>query len=384
MRALRFVALAGASFLPAVVAGAEGLAGTPGHGDEVRLPSPFSAAAMQTSFIGGVDGLIERTDIAASPPSEDGWIFNMLGGVTSVRIDAARDKVLFTPQDNQNYNATRRYDPGFALAQQRHIYKAHWVRNRLLLDGEPYALSYQWKHERLSWQNSVTDTNGEFKVHNWPGSQGPITFLTRADGSGQTWWGGHAGDSNADWALLEMFVFTGTDGMPDGRVLTRVHKNGQTRISQNRRDQVIHSGPQNRLRYFVEQNYFGNWAQIEYGVDNNHPRPQVRELWSDDSLVQIGLDASSGWQRVELRDAVDLRDAGIRELQGWRIEGGDVVTTLNTGGIAPGEHALYLVMIDGVDADGWDQVLAAHPVLVRVASPILFRDGFEPGSDSGS
>lgn len=351
------------------------------HGDSVLIPAPIAAPQLSRSFLGGASGRIETGAVGTAPQNGDGWTFNNLGGPTTLQTDPARGAVLFTPMDSLNYNATRRYDPGFAILPQRHVYKAHYVRNVLLLDGLPYTKSYQWKHERISWQNSVVDTQGELKVHNWPTSMGPITLLNRADASGETWWGGFAADSNGGWALMEIFVYTGSDGGSDGRVVTRVHKNGSTRISQNRVDTRIYSGPERRLRYFVEQNYFGNFGQIEDGVDNTLPKPQVREIYSDDSQVQIGSESQSGWQRIELRDRIDLRDAELRELQDWqRWDSAGIALQLNTGGLPPGLHELNLVVISGLDAEGWDVVSAAYPIQVRVDAPRLFGDGFEAGS----
>jgi len=347
------------------------------HGDLVQLPALRSEPATLTSFLGGAQGRIESSAPDSTPPNGDGWAFSTLGGPTTVRVDAQRGRVLFTPEDPQNYNAVRRFDPGFVIAEQRYVYKAHWVRNVLLLDGVRYTKSYQWKHERLSWQDSVSDTNCELKVHNWPTSMGPITFVNRNDGSGDTWWGGVAADSNGDWALLEYFLFTGSEGQPDGRVVTRVHKNGQTRISQNRTT-TVYAGPGRRLRYFIEQNYFGNFGQLEDGVDNPLPKPQVREIYSDDSLVQIGLDAVDGWQRLELRDRIDIREASVRELQTWSTwSTSGIEFRLNTGGLAPGLHTLYLVVIDGLDAEGWDRISASYPIEVRVLPDVLYQNGFE-------
>lgn len=348
------------------------------HGDSVTIPTPIPSPQVSRSFLGGAGGRIESGAVGAAPQNGGGWTFNDLGGPTTVRTDLTRGAVLFTPMDAQNYNATRRYDPGFSILPQRHVYKAHYVRNVLLLDGLPYTKSYQWKHERISWQNSVSDTQCEFKVHNWPTSMGPITLLNRTDASAETWWGGVAADSNGGWALMEIFIYTGSDGGNDGRVVTRVHKNGSTRVGQNRSNMRIYSGPERRLRYFVEQNYFGNFGQIEDGVDNSLPKPQIREIHSDDSQVQIGGDNQAGWQRIELRDSVDLRDAQVRELQDWQQwTSAGIALRLNTGGLPPGLHDLYLVVIDGLDADGWDIVSAAHPIQVRVDVPRLFGNGFE-------
>lgn len=348
------------------------------HGDAVLVAAPRPAPTTTTrSMLGGPDGRIESTAIGQPPSNGLGWTFNNLGGFTRIRWDAGRGAVLFTPQDSQNYNAVRRFNPGAAIAPQRHFYKAHYSRNVMLLDGQPYAKSYQWKHERLSWQDSVTDTNVEIKVHNWLNSQGPITFLNRADDTQATWWGGHAGDSNGGWALMEVFVYTGSDGVNDGRVVTRVHKNGRTQVSQNRAGVVVYANASRRLRYFIEQNYFGNFGQIEDGPDNALPKPQIRQLWSDDSLVQIGADTSSGWQRLELRDHPDLRQASVRELQNWNRWDDQIGLRLNTGGLPPGEHDLYLVVVDGLDADGWDVVSASYPLRVRVAADRIFAAGME-------
>lgn len=372
-------ALAAPLVLASLCSGGAVQAGDPvyAHGDAVLVPAPRPAPATTRSTLGGPDGRIENTAVGRAPANGQGWTFNNLGGFTRVRWDSSRGKVLFTPQDAQNFNAVRRYDPGAAIGPQRHIYKAHYSRNVMLLDGLPYTKSYQWKHERLSWQDSVSDTNAEIKVHNWLNSQGPITLLNRTSGNNDTWWGGHAGDSNGGWALMELFVYTGSDGANDGRVVTRVHKNGHTRISQNRAGVMVYADASRRLRHFVEQNYFGNFGQIEDGPDNPLPKPQIRQLWSDDSLVQVGTDSASGWQRVELRDNPDLRLASVREVQDWNRWDSQIGLRLNTGGLPPGEHDLFLVVVDGLDAEGWDVVGAAYPLRVHVAPDTIFVTGNE-------
>ncbi|MFT3734097.1 MAG: hypothetical protein QM776_03590 [Rhodocyclaceae bacterium] len=165
---------------------------------------------------------------------------------------------------------------------------------------------------------------------------------------------------------MEIMVFTGTQGLNDGKVITRTHHGGETRVRLNRQSEVVYNDPSLRLRYFIEQNYFGNFGQKEDGVDNKLPKPDVRELYSDDSRVIVGQDAVSGWQRVELRDTPSLQTATVRELQTWTVWNESITLKLNTGGLGPGEHDLYLCVIDGVDANGWDIVRHALPLRVVV------------------
>lgn len=336
------------------------------HGDMVTIDGAFGTNDVTKTFLGGADGMIESKAIDQSMASGAGWSFNDLGGPTTVALDGKRGKVLYTPEDVDHYNATRRFDPGFAIGEQRYFYKAHYVRNVMLLDGQPYTKSYQWKHERVNWVNSVSDSSCEIKVLNWPTSQGPITVLNRSATDGSTFWGGAAADSNGDWALLEIMVFTGTEGQQDGKLVTRVHKNGKTVISQNKQPEKIYADPTLRLRYFVEQNYFGNFGQVEDGVDNGMPKPQVREVYSDDSRVIVGNTATSGWKRIELRDSVALEDATLREMQDWTSWDGAIHLRLNAGGLPKGLHDLFLVVIDGIDAGGWDVVTHTMPVRVEV------------------
>ncbi len=338
------------------------------HGDSVELTGNYGDNNVTHTFLGGMNGLIDSKSIGQTMTNGAGWTFNNLGGPTTVALDAKRGKVLFTPENDQQYNAVRRYDPGFAITEQRYFYKAHWVRNVMRLDGQPYTKSYQWKHERVSWQNSVTDTDTEIKVHQWPNypNAGVMTFVNRSASDQSVYYGGKAADANSDWALMEMMVFTGTQGLQDGKMITRVHKNGKTWISQNKQTERIYTEPTLRLRYFVEQNYFGNFAQAESGVDNGLPAPQVRELYSDDSRVIVGNVANSGWKRVELRDKPALSDASIRALQDWTAWNTNITVRLNTKGLPSGDLDMYLVVIDGVDANGWDNVVSATPVKVHV------------------
>lgn len=45
---------------------------------------------------------------------------------------------------------------------------------------------------------------------------------------------------------------------------------------------------------------------------------------------------------------------------------GGEMPRLNADGLPQGEHALFLVVIDGVDADGWDVVTHSMPIRVGV------------------
>lgn len=351
------------SNIPPVTAGAQ----IYHHGDLVILSGGYGSNDVTQTFLGGHSGLIESTATNAVITSAGGWQFNDLGGITRIGMDPKRGKVLFTPEDNAHYNAVRRYDPGFAIPEQRYFYKAHYIRNVMLLDGQPYTKSYQWKHERINWENSVSDGDCEIKVHNWiNGGGGPITFINRSALDKSTYYGGTAVAANDDWALLEILVFTGTQGLQDGKFITRIHKNGKTYVNQNKQSERIYADPNLRLRYFVEQNYFGNFGQVEDGVDNPLPKPQTREVYSDDSRVIVGNVANTGWKRIELRDSVDIKTATIREIQNWDSWNGDIHLHLNTGGLPSGQHDLFLVVIDGVDADGWDMVTSSKPIRVVV------------------
>lgn len=333
------------------------------HGDEVTLAGDFGVEDVVSTFLGGADGPIESLAESAVVPSEGGWHFDDY--VTKVAVDPERGKVLFSSEDDGAYNATRIFDAG-VIAEERSFYAAYWVRNVMLLDGEPYDLSYQWKQNRISWQYVWTDTDTEIKVHNWLNSQGPITIINRSASDQDTYWGGVAADSNGGWALMEIIVSTGTLGNHDGLVVTRVHKDGHTEVSQSLQPEGVYADPTLRLRYFIEQNYFGNFAQMEYGPDNSWPRPEVRELYSDDSRIIVGNAPPYGRRRVELRDSPELQSATVRELQSWTHWDGSITLRLNAGGLAPGQHELFLVVVDGVDAEGWDVVVSSTPVTVAV------------------
>ncbi|GAA5165002.1 hypothetical protein GCM10025770_19830 [Viridibacterium curvum] len=337
------------------------------HGDTLTITQAGGNPQVIHTFLGGAGGVIESPALGAKPANGQGWAFDQLGGPTTIANDAVRGKVLFTPEHDASYNATRRFDPGAPIAEQRYFYKAHWVRNVMTMGGVPYAKSYQWKHERISWQDSVVDTDCEIKVHDlFNNSGGQINFVNRSAASKSTYYTGSTVADNAGWTLMEIMVFTGTQGLNDGKVITRAHHGGETRVRLNRQSEMVYADPSLRLRYFIEQNYFGNFGQKEDGVDNKLPKPDVRELYSDDSRVILGQDTVSGWQRVELRDTPSLQTATVRELQTWTVWNDSITLTLNTGGLSAGSHDLYLCVIDGVDANGWDVVRHALPLRVVV------------------
>ena len=309
------------------------------HGDLITIEGAFGQSDVTHTFLGGASGMIEACQPGAEISNGNGWYFNELGYPTRVMSDATRGKVLFTPEDRDHYNATRHFDPGFAIAERRYFYKAHWVRSVLLLDGQPYLKSFQWKHERVNWQNTIVDGDCEIKVHDYPnGGGGLMTFVNRSASEKSVYWGGQVIKANSAWALLEMLVYTGTQGGNDAKVVTRAHVNGRTYVNQNKQTERVYADPSMRLRHFIEQNYFGNFGQVEDGVNNPLPKPDVRELWSDDSRVIVGNDDRAGWQRVELRDAVSLQEAQVRELQTWNVWDGNITLNLNTGGLQSGTH----------------------------------------------
>ncbi|RYH68032.1 MAG: hypothetical protein EON54_03090 [Alcaligenaceae bacterium] len=337
------------------------------HGDAISIAGSFGISNVTQTFLGGKNGPIESKDVGALMTNGQGWMFGEVGHPTHIAHDVQRGKVLFTPQDSKHINATRRYDPGFAIPEKRYFYKAHWVRNVMLLDGLPYAKNYQWKHERINWEPKIVDGDNEIKVFNWFKVGNLVALVNRSSSDKSVYTNSlKYPDSNGNWALMEIMAYTGTEGRNDGKLIMRLHKDGKTWVNQNRQAEKIYADPNKRLRYFIEQNYFGNFGQHEDGVDNPLPKPQVRELYSDDSRVAVGNDATSGWQRVELRDTVDLQSASVREIQDWSVWRDKIDLTLNTGGLARGVHDLHLVVISGVDASGWDIVKHSMPIRVQV------------------
>ena len=223
------------------------------HGDTIRIDGTFGSPQVTHTFLGGPQGPVESQAVGARMPNGNGWVFSELGHPTRIAQDPVRGKVLFTPEDSSNYNATRRFDPGAAIAENRFFYKAHWVRNVMLLDGQPYAKSYQWKHERVNWENSVVDGDTEIKVHNQIKVAGLVTYVNRSRNDKSTYWNSvKAPDSNGGWALMEIMVYTGTQGQNDGKLITRLHKDGKTWVNQNRQAERIYADPNMRLRYFIE------------------------------------------------------------------------------------------------------------------------------------
>jgi hypothetical protein len=351
--------------------GGDGAGGNPQigalhHGDQVVIDGDFGTEEVIHTFLGGAAGPIESLAEGAEIPSDGGWDFHDY--YTTGKVDPERGMVLFNTESQDVYGATRIFDAG-EIAENRSFYKAHYVRNVMLLDGQPYTKDYQWKHERVSWQSVWTDTDTEIALFNWlegNGSANSMTVVRRAASDETVYWDGEAADSNGGWTLLEMIVSTGTLGNTDGLVVTRVHKNGHTVISQNLQPERVYANPDLRLRYFIEQNYFGNFGQNVDGVDNDLPKPQVRELYSDDSRVIVGTSPATGRRRVELRDTSDLQSATLREVQSWTAWNGSITLNLNAGGLPVGTHQLFLVVIDGIDAEGWDNVVASQPVTVVV------------------
>lgn len=116
---------------------------------------------------------------------------------------------------------------------------------------------------------------------------------------------------------------------------------------------------------------FNNGGSTNSVITNPYyegPKPTTLETWRDDHCLQAGNSSVDGWERIELRTAVDETNSLHREQQiltSWTI-GGGISGTINTGGLPKGRHELYLCAITDVNAAGKDVVVYSELVAVVV------------------
>ena len=60
------------------------------HGDLVTLPGAFGTQDVTRTFLGGAGGPIETLSAGSPMPDGGGWLFNDLGGPTTVALDGQR------------------------------------------------------------------------------------------------------------------------------------------------------------------------------------------------------------------------------------------------------------------------------------------------------
>lgn len=346
------------------------------HGDIITINGTFPTNAVASrTFLGAKDGIIEQAAINGTLANGSGWIFDdTVGNPISIVKDPTRGKVIL----GQNYvngafESTLRYDSGAPIPENTKVYFARWERAEVKRNGVAYTPDYQLKHMRVSEQNSITDDAlNNVKWHSWiNGGSGYTGIYTGSSHSSNTRAvtpvNGHGYHPDNGWCLVEYFIDTGTQGTESGQVYFRIHQSGGTKRVGAINGVMVY-GTATRLRWFLDQMYMGNWAQVALGVDNGSQEPQVQDIFRDDHRVVVGDGTgNSGWRRIEISDTNTLTTCTNREIQDWTTWTTNSISfKLNTGGLPKGLQQVYVRTIDGLDGTGMDNTIDAQQIWIYV------------------
>jgi len=312
--------------------------------------------------------LVNATAINGLPANSEGYIFNQTNSSIpfTVQNDAVRGKVLYTTQDINNYNSCLRYTAG-TVPEQTYLYHSYWMKAKLQLSGSAYPHYFQLKNYRFNYINDINDnTVLDLKLHtqNYSGSATGNNLLLH-NRTGFTTETFDLGTSqiaaiNDTWFKMEVFVYTGTVGTSDARVVCRLSQNGSNYIQKSNPNATYPAlnllSSTDRFAYFIEQAYFGN-----FGVTPNEgTRPDTTEIWRDSSC------AIQSWSRFDICDTLTTQVSTKRQNLDYVIEGSDAVVTMDTTGWPTGTHNVYLRKISGIDSNGWDVVADSKPIQIQV------------------
>lgn len=338
------------------------------HGDLITIKGNFECPLLTTnSFTGGKDGAIESSLIDSTPTNNVYWNWtNTTGNKIIIDVDGARGKVI---GGNNNYdgihyplNSVLHHDCGYFIPENTKIYWGRWLDLGVIIGGSLYPHDFQIKHMRIAGADSIEDSlKNCIKYNSWWKGDSLIQPTQEASiYNGKSYlasqnlkyrdhdeWSPHNG-----WALLEYFVNTGTQSQPNGRVVMRMTQNNKSNVIRYLDNCIIYDTA-DRLRYFIDQMYLGNWAQVFDKVDSQLPRPEIRNIYRDDMLLQIGGNA---WNRAELRS-----NFGVRELQQYFHHEEGISFQLNLGAIDNNtDNNLSIVIIQGIDSFGKDNIVAEY------------------------
>lgn len=292
-------------------------------------------SATTNEFLGGAAGIFEQGGIGTTP-AKTNWDFESQWHNGVIYEDAERGKVLWTRISNQN--GDKRFDNVDYIPESTPYMLSYWVKNISFMDG---ATIVQWKMTRFGYANNINDNDSEITFFNWQGSSKQVMCRYNAVSNPTLSPGSAAGPVlDGGWTKMQWFINPGTQGSANGELHLRTKRPGQPWHTWSRTDQQVY-GTANRHRYFIIQNYFGNYSGAGAG--------RYQDIFEDDFLIQVG-----SWKRVELCNSANYTAAEIREDQPWTYwSDGAIQITVNKGGLPPGQY--YLHVLDGLNTSVFSQ-----------------------------
>lgn len=340
------------------------ITGTASHGALVTIAgSGFGQGANSIDFSGRVGGVEQSASPSASSHDIGNWSIGGGGGIrgnvfvrsgdSNARTDTGS---YFTGEVHGTiapHNAALTYQFPSSVPPNTWIYFSYWMKM------ESSARYGQWKHWRLSNNNTIVDGSGQLVFFNWHNAKS-LSFHTGswatayAEGdSGNPMWPQHG---NGEWTRLDFAVLTSSYSSADGMMTIERFQPiadkanlGDTQYSLDGRaprdfatrfqlynGQNIYNGVQTygssgeQYNYLILQNYIGN-------DDYNSV---YSDVFVDDVYIQVGSRS-----RVEICDQPFWNDCTVREIQfptNWSSNSIDI--EFNSGLFDPGTD-LYLYVV---------------------------------------
>jgi hypothetical protein len=329
------------------------------HGNIAVITGSFGTNTNYKAFS---KSIIDATSIGQTPSNKSNYVFNEpLGYLPLVYNDATRGKVLRTTQDSTHYDSVVKQHLPSNVPENTWVYWSFCQKSNLRLGGSPYPYYFQRKLGRMNYSDTIVDGQHpevKYHVNSYAGGQYVDENRVHNAGDSSTNYGtaNSVVTSDNTWHLAEIIVFTGTQGVSDGRIIVRGSRNGSNLVIKDLKNILIYSDSQ-RLRELMQQEYYGN-----FGVTADEgTRPDLIELFADSHCAIIGN------KRVDLCDTSSTSTCTRRENQSWITWNGDITVKLSTAGLSAGSHNMKLRVIDGYDTNGWDVVSATQDITVEVA-----------------
>ncbi len=289
-------------------------------------------------FLGGRDGLIERTAVG-SRPSLEKWIFGTQWAIPQIVNEEKHsgNKSIKVKPNNSSWNGDIRFDYGKPIGYNKDIFVSWWVKRNHSGQG-------QWKMFRMCYTNSISDPDvPQFAMFNWDNND-TFNILPGPDvGHHETKWGMPYPVDDGKWYRLDLRIKTASaHGRPDAFYEVTLFDPENNQAPKSKSFQAVGFNSANDYyRWFLWQNYSGNGINFS-------------DIWMDDLYIQVGTHA-----RVELVDSPNWSLSRRREIQpivSW--SSGQIGIKFNPGSFHAGERA-YLFVVDSQNrvSDGYQVVV---------------------------
>ena len=327
------------------------------HGNGGTITGSFGTNTNYKAFS---KSIIDATTIGQTPANKSNYVFDEpLGYLPLVYNDSERGKVLRTTQDSAHYDSVIKHHLPDSLPENTWIYWSFCQKSNLRLGGNPYPYYFQRKLGRMNYSDTIIDGQHpevKYHVNSYAGGQYvDENRLFNACDEGFNIYGAAQDITTCDntWHMAEIIVFTGTQGVADGRIIVRGKRGGVSAVLRDAKNTMIYSDAQ-RINHLLHQEYYGN-----FGITANEgTKPDLIELFTDSSSIIIGN------KRVDLCDTVSTSTCTHRENLWWESWNGSIRAKLSTAGLSSGSHNMKLRVIEGYDSNGWDVVTATQDITV--------------------